>query len=119
MSKRSLITGQVTALAALVAAAVWTSRTPDWEPVELTLALSALAIGCHLFPLDAPGVRISGSFMGLVLAMALLGPAPAVAMGVACASVDVIRGRSDHSDEGGAPGHVRPPRRRAGPSAGA
>ena len=88
MTKRSLITGQVMVLAALVVAAALTSRTQDWQPIELTLALSALAIGCHLFPLEAPGIRISGSFMGLVLAMALLGPAPAVAIGLAAVLVD-------------------------------
>ena len=37
--------------------------------------------------------RISGSFLGLVLAMALLGPAPAVAIGVASTLIDQLRTR--------------------------
>jgi putative nucleotidyltransferase with HDIG domain len=95
---RLLLTGQWVLLAALAAAAMLTSRSADWAPTELVLALGALAVGAHLFPLEAPGVRVSTSFMGLVLAMALLGPAPAVAIGLAGVLVDaaVRRPRAEY-----------------------
>ena len=37
---------------------------------------------------EVRGLRLSGSFLSIVLAMALLGPAPAVALGVASVAVD-------------------------------
>ena len=39
------------------------------------------------------GLRLSGSFLSIVLAMALLGPAPAAALGVGCALVDACVSR--------------------------
>ena len=38
--------------------------------------LAVLVVGSDFLTLDAKRFRISGSFLGLVLAMALLGPAP-------------------------------------------
>ena len=38
--------------------------------------------GTHLLPVSVRGVHISGSFTGIVLLMAIAGPAPAVAVGV-------------------------------------
>src|SRR3954454_8258887 len=43
--------------------------------------------------MTARGVHISGSFMGLILIMALAGPAPAVAVGVLAVVLDAIRTR--------------------------
>ena len=65
--------------------AVATSEAAQWQPVELVGLLAVLVIGSDFMTLEAKRFRISGSFLGLVLAMALLGPAPAVAMGVASA----------------------------------
>ena len=42
------------------------------------------------FRLEFRGIRVSGSFLALVLAMALLGPAPAVVIGVAATLVDAV-----------------------------
>src|SRR5206468_10851195 len=73
--------------------AVLTSRSSDWHPVGLVVLLAILAITSDALAIDARGQRLSGSFIALVLAMALLGPAPAVAMGVAAILVDVARSR--------------------------
>jgi putative nucleotidyltransferase with HDIG domain len=51
-------------------------------------------VGSDFMTLEAKRFRISGSFLGLVLAMALLGPAPAVAMGIACSVTDALRSRT-------------------------
>ena len=47
-----------------------------------------------LFAVSHHGQRISGSFLALVLAMALLGPAPATAIGVAAVLFDHLRARN-------------------------
>jgi putative nucleotidyltransferase with HDIG domain len=82
----------VLVLACGIAAAV--STAADWEPPELFFVLLALAIGSDFLAVRHRVQRISGSFLALVLAMALLGPAPAVAMGVASVLVDQVRARN-------------------------
>jgi putative nucleotidyltransferase with HDIG domain len=77
-------------LAACAVAAV-DSTAADWRPLELFAVLLALAIGSDLLAVRYKVQRISGSFLALVLAMALLGPAPAVAIGVAAVLVDQLR----------------------------
>ncbi len=90
MSKRS--TALIVAEGALgilaVAVAVLTSTQDDWNPIVLVLVLTALALGSDLFAVSHEGQRISGSFLALVLAMTLAGPAPAVAIGVGSVLVD-------------------------------
>jgi putative nucleotidyltransferase with HDIG domain len=75
-------------VAAGVAAA--TSVAADWRPVELVLLLFVLSIGSEALTVEVKRVRMSGSFLAIVLAMALLGPAPAVAIGVGSAVVDAL-----------------------------
>ncbi len=50
-------------------------------------------LGSDILVLDAKRFRIGGSFTGLVLAMALLGPAPAALLGFTSALVDALRRR--------------------------
>ena len=59
-------------------------------PVELVLLLLVLAIGSDILTIEFRGIRISGSFLALVLAMALLGPAPAAAIGVVATGIDAL-----------------------------
>jgi putative nucleotidyltransferase with HDIG domain len=73
------------------ALAAVTSTPSDWRPPELFAVLLALAVGSDLLAVRYKAQRISGSFLALVLAMALLGPAPAVAIGVAAVIVDQLR----------------------------
>jgi putative nucleotidyltransferase with HDIG domain len=74
--------------AAIVVAA--TSEARDWAPIELVLLLLVLAVGSDALTIEFRGIRISGSFLALVLAMALLGPAPAAAIGVVATLIDAI-----------------------------
>jgi putative nucleotidyltransferase with HDIG domain len=81
-------------LAASIAAMVLLSTAKQWQEFDLVGLIGVLVVGSDFLTLRAKRFRISGSFLGLVLAMALLGPAPAGAMGIASASVDAIRGRT-------------------------
>ncbi len=92
--RRVLVIGQGALLAAVAVAAVLLSDEQQWDPVALVGLLAVLVVGSDFMTLEAKRFRISGSFLGLVLAMALLGPAPAVAMGVASAICDALRSRT-------------------------
>jgi putative nucleotidyltransferase with HDIG domain len=89
--RRALISGihlLLLVLAGVVALA--TTEARDWAPIELVLLLLVLAIGSDVLTIEFRGIRISGSFLALVLAMALLGPAPAAAIGIAATAIDAI-----------------------------
>ena len=67
----------VVALLAVVCAGTVVPQTP------LATSLLVIAVVGEAFTVQFRGVRISGSFAALVLAMALLGPVPAAAIAVA------------------------------------
>jgi putative nucleotidyltransferase with HDIG domain len=92
-SKRLLACEVALLVAAGVVAAV-DSTAADWQPVELFAVLLALAIGSDLMVVQHKAQRISGSFLAIVLAMALLGPAPASAIAVVAVLVDQVRARN-------------------------
>jgi putative nucleotidyltransferase with HDIG domain len=69
-------------LALAVGAAAWTSRTQDWHPVLLVGLLLGLALVGQQLNLSIRGQNLSAAFVALVLAMSLLGPAPAVLLGL-------------------------------------
>jgi putative nucleotidyltransferase with HDIG domain len=72
------------------------SRSSDWHPLGLWLLLLAIALlSDHLAIRVASNTRISASFIAIVLAMALLGPAPAAVLGIATTGVDYLRRRND------------------------
>jgi putative nucleotidyltransferase with HDIG domain len=91
MLGRLTIAGHGLLLAAALVAACLTSRSSDWQPTNLVALLALLAIVSDAFPINARGMRLTGSFIALVLAMALLGPAPAAAIGVLAICVDTLR----------------------------
>jgi putative nucleotidyltransferase with HDIG domain len=80
-------------LAALAAAAVlWGSS--DWTDPWLLGLLLALALASDAFAVTTDrGLNVSGSFLAIVLAMALVGPSGAVVVGVVSAAVDAVRQR--------------------------
>ena len=89
--RRALISGTHLLLLVLAGVvAVATSEARDWAPIELVLLLLVLAIGSDVLTIEFRGIRISGSFLALVLAMALLGPAPAAAIGVLATAIDAV-----------------------------
>jgi putative nucleotidyltransferase with HDIG domain len=70
-------------LAGAIAVAVLTSRAEDWQPLLLVGLLMALALGGQRLSIDIRGQQVTAAFVALVLAMSLLGPAPAVLFGLA------------------------------------
>jgi putative nucleotidyltransferase with HDIG domain len=87
------VVAQAVVLLMAAAAAVLTSHRADWEPVELVLLLFVLAVGSEMLTVEVRGLRVSGSFLAIVLAMALLGPAPAAAIGVGSVVADALLSR--------------------------
>src|SRR5215218_640072 len=89
--RRALISGiHVVTLGLAAVVALVTSEARDWAPIELVLLLLVLAVGSDALTIEFRGIRISGSFLALVLAMALLGPAPAAAIGVVATLIDAL-----------------------------
>jgi len=92
MRLRALVVLNVVLLVAAIAAAAATSRSSDWHPAGLVVLLAILALVSDAVAITARGMRLSGSFIALVLAMALLGPAPAVLLGLLVILVYTARG---------------------------
>ncbi len=86
-----LAAGSTLVSSTVVAATV--SRAGDWRPLPLLVLLLALAVTSDLVIVEIRNLRLSGAFLAIVLAMALLGPAPAVAIGVACSVVEALVSR--------------------------
>ena len=79
---RLVIAGMCAALAAVVAAAIWRAPLADWN-LELFAVLLAFAVFSDLTAVSTESrVKISGSFLALVVAMVFLGGAPAAVIGV-------------------------------------
>jgi putative nucleotidyltransferase with HDIG domain len=76
----SILQLAVFAAALVVAAALPTHG--GWEHPDLFLLLLTLSVLSETFPIETKNVGISGSFPALIIAMAVLGPGPAVAIGV-------------------------------------
>ncbi len=92
--RRALFAVEATVLAGSLGAAALLSTSEQWEPLALVGLLAVLACGSDFLTLETKRARISGSFLGLVLAMALLGPAPAAVIGLACAVTDALHART-------------------------
>jgi putative nucleotidyltransferase with HDIG domain len=73
---------QVALLSAATVPAALTSEAADWRPLALVLVLFALAVVSDVMIVEIRGLHVSGAFFAVVLAMVLLGPAPAVAIGL-------------------------------------
>jgi putative nucleotidyltransferase with HDIG domain len=91
MARKSLLASQFALLAGSIAAAVLTSRVEDWQPLRLVIGLALVAALSELITIETKSLRLSGSFISIVLAMALLGPAPAVAITLLAITLDSIR----------------------------
>jgi putative nucleotidyltransferase with HDIG domain len=88
--KGLIFVGSLTGLLVAGCTAAALSERSDWQPWTLVLLLFALAVISDLQMVEFRSVRISGSFLAVVLAMVLLGPAPAVALGAASAAIDAV-----------------------------
>ena len=81
-------------VATLIAAAV-TSRAADWDPLWLVGALIAFAALSDMLALHFRGLHMTGAFSAVILAATLLGPAPAVLVGLTCIVVATVQSRSE------------------------
>jgi putative nucleotidyltransferase with HDIG domain len=70
------------------------SKQADWEPLSLFGLLLVLAVVSEAFRLETARIKVSAAFLCLVLAMTLMGPAPAACMGVITMSISCINRRS-------------------------
>ena len=95
MSRRqgAILATQVVVLATATIVAALTSTAADWQPIELVFLLFVLAVGSDVMTVELRGIRITGCFLALVLAMALLGPAPAAAIGAGSSIIDGVLSR--------------------------
>jgi putative nucleotidyltransferase with HDIG domain len=69
-------------LAAALAITVVYSRQQEWHPLLLVVLLLSLALVGQRLSVTLRNQQVTGAFLALVLAMALLGPAPAVLFGI-------------------------------------
>ena len=83
-----IVAAQLVALGVAVLTAVVTDTLSTWEPIELFFLLFVLAIGSDVLTVEIRGLRVSGCFIAIVLAMALLGPVPAAFIGVGSSAFD-------------------------------
>ena len=70
-------------LAGTIAASVWLSRPGEWRPLTLVALLVTIAFAGEWFSVETSAGYLSASLGAMVLAMGLLGPAPAAICGVA------------------------------------
>jgi putative nucleotidyltransferase with HDIG domain len=90
---RLYLASQWILLAGAVAVAALTSRSADWHPVELVALLLVLSVVGEWLTITMGSQSVSAGFVALVLAMCLLGPAPAVAIGAAAIAADSLARR--------------------------
>ena len=90
----ALIVIETVVLVAAIVVAALVVRRPTGSRSRSSLVLLVLALATDLFAVSLGGQRISGSFLALVLAAALLGPAPATAIGIAAVLFDQARARN-------------------------
>lgn len=90
---RLYLASQVLLLAGAIAVAVITYRPEDWQPLQLFALLLVLAGVGERLTITIGSQNLSAGFIALVLAMTLLGPAPAAAIGVVAIAVDSLHRR--------------------------
>ncbi|HYB23778.1 MAG TPA: hypothetical protein VED41_08275, partial [Solirubrobacteraceae bacterium] len=78
---------EVLMLGSAVTAAIVLSRAAEWQPPALVGVLLALALAGDWLSVEIRIGQLSASLVALVLTMSLLGPAPAVAFGLAAITV--------------------------------
>jgi putative nucleotidyltransferase with HDIG domain len=85
---RAYLATQCMLLVGVLAAAVLLSRWQDWQPLEMVVLLVVLGVLGERLTVTIGSQTLSSSFVAFALAMALLGPAPAVAIAFVLAVVD-------------------------------
>jgi putative nucleotidyltransferase with HDIG domain len=93
MGRRTLSIVHGLLLAAGLAGTVLSARAGDWESPALLVVLTALAVISDAWPVPYRGIYVSGGFISVILAMALLGPAAAVVVALLSITVTTVRER--------------------------
>jgi len=83
LTRRVFWTSEVALLLGTVAASLLVTRTQEWDPLQLSALLLALALLGERFSVETSDGQLSASLVAILLAMGLLGPAPAAACGIA------------------------------------
>jgi putative nucleotidyltransferase with HDIG domain len=81
-NERVLVVGQGLLLGGSAVAAALLSDRDDWESLSLFVLLLLLAVVSESFRLETTRIKVSAAFLSLALGMTLLGPAPALCLGV-------------------------------------
>jgi putative nucleotidyltransferase with HDIG domain len=82
---RMFCAAEALALMGALGAAAWLSRAQEWQPLLLVGLLAILSLGGQRLVFTIRGQHLSAGLVAQVLAMCLLGPAPAVAVSIAAA----------------------------------
>jgi len=90
MGRRTLVALQLTLLTAVLTGAVVSSRASDWEPIGLVIVLGVVTVVTDFFVIETESMSFSGGFVTVVLAMTILGPAPAVAIALLTVVADIV-----------------------------
>jgi putative nucleotidyltransferase with HDIG domain len=80
-------------LAGTIGAAAWLAHPGEWHPLVLVVLLLVLAVLGEWFTVKTSRGFLSASLGAMVLAMGLLGPAPAAACGIVAISLQSAVGR--------------------------
>jgi putative nucleotidyltransferase with HDIG domain len=92
---RIAIAVELVALGGATALAVWQAADANWD-IALLVMLLVLSVGSDLSAVETGGgVKVSGSFLAIVLAMVLLGGAPAALIGAATITIGWLRWRDE------------------------
>jgi putative nucleotidyltransferase with HDIG domain len=83
LTRRIFWAAEVLLLAGTLVTAAWLSHPGEWRPLTLVVLLLVLAFGGERFSVETNAGQLSASLGVMVLAMGLLGPAPAAACGIA------------------------------------
>jgi putative nucleotidyltransferase with HDIG domain len=94
MGRRTLVAVQSIMLTTALVVVVLTSRESDWQPAGLVAFLAVLSVAADAMAIETASMRLTGSFIAIVLAQVLLGPAPAVAIALVTVAVEWPRLRN-------------------------
>ncbi|HEY3830532.1 MAG TPA: HD domain-containing phosphohydrolase [Solirubrobacteraceae bacterium] len=87
LTRRLFMLAEVLAFAGAVGVAALTSRAQDWTPLTLVALLLGLAVLGQRLTVEIRGQRLTAAFVAWVLAMSLLGPAPAALFGIVITAI--------------------------------
>jgi putative nucleotidyltransferase with HDIG domain len=88
--RRLYLAVQAALLIGALAAGVMLSRAQDWQPLELLGLLLLLSASGDRLTVNVRNQNLSAAFISLVLAMTLLGPTPALAIGLVVIAADTV-----------------------------